>query len=114
VVKRIWGEPLERYRQLSNSERTFGAVQPFHPGSFVLFRRPVAQGRMKSLPVINDLDESSNPLARFFQTLLFESIHCFVLECLHEALGIRVVVGIAYPAHARLDAALFEPVDVVG
>ena len=63
---------------------------------------------MEALPVVDLLDEATNGLARRADVAVVTPVDFLLLEGLHKALRLGVVVGVADPAHARLDAVCRE------
>src|SRR5690349_8060632 len=59
---------------------------------------------MQSLTIVGLLDERPDRLAGMFQIAIISTVDLLLLECLHEALRMGVVVRVADAAHARLDA----------
>jgi hypothetical protein len=68
---------------------------------------------VKALAIVDLLDEVANVASRFVDALIVLSINFLDLECLHEALGFGIVIGIGRPAHADPYASAFEAIDVV-
>jgi hypothetical protein len=58
--------------------------------------------------VVDALDEGADRVAGLAQIAIVSAVDLLLLECLHEALRLGVVVGIADAAHARLDAMRFQ------
>ena len=67
---------------------------------------------MKALPVVT-FQEGNDLPASFLDSGVDSAINLFGLERLHEALGLGVVIGISFTAHAGADAILLEQADIV-
>src|SRR3954454_6109693 len=70
-----------------------------------LDRRSIAERRMQPLAVVDLFDEGADLLAGIIDVAIVSSVDLLLLERLHEALGLGIVVGIADAAHAGLDVA---------
>ncbi len=55
-----------------------------------------------------DLRPDRDPSARGRDVTVFDAVHLFVLQRLHETLGLGVIVGVAFAAHADLDLVFTE------
>ena len=78
------------------------------PGVAILILRgtEIAQRGVESAGVVDLLDEAWKISCNVRERFVGHQIHGFDLECLHEALGLGVVVGIAAPAHGAYEAVL--------
>src|ERR1700704_3795738 len=76
--------------------------------------RAVAESRVKSLDVVGLLDEGGDGRASGLDVAIVSSVDLLVLEGLHEAFRLGVVVGVADAAHAGADAMSLEQRAVVG
>jgi len=71
---------------------------------FELDRRPIGQSRVQALAIIHLLDERADGAAGVVGITVGPAVNLLVLERLHEALRLGVVVRIADAAHAGADA----------
>ena len=74
----------------------------------VLRGAQIAQRRVESSGVVNLVDEAGKVSCDVLEGFVCHQIHGFDLECLHEALGLGVVVGIAAPAHGAGETVLLQ------
>jgi hypothetical protein len=88
--------------------RRLGGGRKILDAFFELDRGPIGQGRMEPAAVVDALDEGADRVAGLAQIAIVSAVDLLLLECLHEALRLGVVVGIADTAHARLDAMRFQ------
>ena len=63
---------------------------------------------MEFAGVVNLVDEAGKVGCNVLEGFVCHQIHGFDLECLHEALGLGVVVGIAAPAHGAGETVLLQ------
>ena len=68
-------------------------------------RADVAEGGVQSSGVIDLLDKAGNVGSDIVESLLGHQVNGLDLQCLHEALGLGIVVGIAAAPH-RTDQAM--------
>ena len=68
---------------------------------------------MEPLAVVGLLDEASDAGAGIASIAIGAAVDLLLLERFHEALGLGVVVGIADPAHARLDIVIAQDLRVI-
>src|SRR5580692_17303 len=73
--------------------------------SLELDGRPISQGRMQSLQIVDLLDELCNMVAQFLKRTILPGIEFFMLQRLDEALAPPVLPRTAWPAHAQHRAA---------
>jgi hypothetical protein len=65
------------------------------------------------LPVVDALDELADPYSGVGQVAIVTPVDLLLLQRAHEALGLRIVVRVADPAHAGLDLVASEADAVV-
>src|SRR6266478_2511532 len=78
-----------------------------------LSRRHVAQSRVQSLLIVDAFQELTDLRVGVSQVAVLGAINLFVLQCFHERLAGRVVIGVTFAAHADLDAVLLQQAGVV-
>jgi hypothetical protein len=64
---------------------------------------------VEAVGVVDILDEGADAVAGVFEVGVGRAVGFLGFERLHEAFGLGVVVGIAWPAHGALKASLVEP-----
>src|SRR6516162_1754494 len=69
----------------------------------VLHGAQIAQRGVESASIVNLVDEAGKIGCNVLEGFVGHQIHGFNLQCLHEALGLGVVVGIAPPANGALE-----------
>src|SRR5215831_21254258 len=69
---------------------------------------------MQPLAVVHGLDEGSDSVSGLAQIAIAASIDLLLLQSLHEAFSLGVVVRIADPAHAGLDVMRRQDFRVLG
>jgi hypothetical protein len=75
--------------------------------------RPIVEGGVQSLAVVDLLDEAADRLPRVVGIAVGAAVDLLLLQRLHEALRLSVVVGIADAAHAWLDGMAGQQLGVV-
>src|SRR6202162_6709009 len=65
------------------------------------FRRPIAQCRMQTQPIVILLDELFDVHPQMIQVIVLVSVDFLLLQRFHEALTTRVVIRIGRSTHAR-------------
>src|SRR4051794_388333 len=80
------------------------------PGAFLfkLDRTRVSERRVATLGIINVFDEARQRGNDVVESLVLHQVNLFDLECLHEALGLGVVVWVAASTHRTVEAVLGE------
>jgi len=68
---------------------------------------------MQPLAIVNFFDEEGKPVLDIVHRPVFPEVDLLGLQGLEEALGGRVVVGVAFPGHADPEAVMKERVHVV-
>jgi len=63
---------------------------------------------VESASVVNLVDEAGKVGCNVLEGFVCHQIHGFDLKCLHEALDLGVVVGIAAPAHGAGETVLLQ------
>jgi hypothetical protein len=63
---------------------------------------------VESASVVDLVDEAGKVGCNVLEGFVCHQIHGFDLECLHEALDLGVVVGIAAPAHGAGETVLLQ------
>ena len=63
--------------------------------------RPISQGRMQSLQIVDLLDELCNMVAQFFEGTILTSIELLMFQCFDKALAPPVLPRTAWPANAE-------------
>src|ERR1700691_4483185 len=58
---------------------------------------------MEPLTIVDVVDESTDRGAGVIEITIVSAVDLLLLECLHEALRLGIVVRVADAAHARLD-----------
>src|SRR4051812_44200868 len=97
------GPPPEEWRGGIRTSRGRAHVDPFHAGPR-LGRGAVAQGRVQTLPVVEDLDVLEHRRPGLRTGAEMDVVDVLLLERGEEALHRRVVETVAAPAHRLLDA----------
>jgi len=77
---------------------------------FVLSRGVIAEGRMLTLPIVEDLDVFEDVLLGFVSGDILSLMYQLTLERSEETFDARVVPAVAFTAHARNEAVLSESV----
>ena len=67
---------------------------------------------MKSLVIVDFIEEVSDAEASFRKVFVLVEIDLFVFQSLDEPLSLGIVVGITAAAHADTDALFFEKIGV--
>ena len=75
---------------------------------FELRRQHVAERRVQALLVVDLLQEVMDRGARLGQVPVFVAMDLFLLQGFHERLAGRVVIRVAFTAHADLGAILLQ------
>ena len=78
-----------------------------------LHRRPISERRMQPLAIVNVFDEEGKPVLDIVHRPVIPEVDLLGLQGLEEALGGRVVIGVAFPGHADPEAVMKERVHVV-
>src|SRR5438067_6923617 len=80
------------------------------PGVFLFkFSRTfVSERRVATLGIIDIFDEARQRASDVIESLVLHQVDLLDLECLHEALGLGVVVWVAASTHRTLEAVLGE------
>src|SRR3954452_22919921 len=73
----------------------------------------IAQGRVKTLSVIDLLEELVDGGARFCQVPVFVAMDLLVFECFHKRLAGGIVPGIRFTRHAYIDSVVFQQIRVI-
>src|SRR5713226_5540158 len=92
-------------------------LSPRKPGSVSRFSGPppvhpegctplVSERRVATLGIIDVFDEARQRGSDVVESLVLRQVDLLDLECLHEALSLGVVVGVAAPTHRPLEAVL--------
>ena len=68
---------------------------------------------MQPLAIVNFFDEEGKPVLDIVHRPVFPEVDLLGLQGLEEALGGRVVVGVAFPGHADPEAVMKKRVHVV-
>ena len=78
------------------------------PGVVILILRgaQIAQRGVESEVVVDLVDEAWKVSCNVLEGFVGHQIYSFDLECLHEALGLGIIIGIAAPAHGADEAVL--------
>src|SRR5437763_16761990 len=97
------GPPPEEWRGGIRTSRGRAHVDPFHAGPR-LGRGAVAQGRVQTLPIVEDLDILEHRRPGLRTGAEAGLVDVLLLERGEEALHRRVIQAVAAPAHRLLDA----------
>src|SRR5215471_15447917 len=78
------------------------------PGVVILVLRgaQITQRGVESAVVVDLVDEAWKVSCNILEGFVGHQIHSFDLECLHEALGLGIIIRIAAPAHGADEAVL--------
>ena len=78
------------------------------PGVAILVLRgaQIAQRGVESASVVDLVDEAWKVGCNVLEGFIGHEIHSFDFECLHEALGLGIIIRIAAPAHGADEAVL--------
>src|SRR5262245_66509350 len=68
----------------------------------------VSERRVKAFLIVDALEKLADAGANFRKVAIFVAIHLLVFQRLHERFAGRVVIRIAFAAHADLDSVLFQ------
>src|SRR6266567_5369008 len=82
-------------------------------GSLELLRSAVVQGRVQSQLIVVLIDELLEVSAQLGHVLILLGVDLFALQGLDEALALRVVVRVGWPAHAGPDAVAAQGAEVL-
>src|SRR3954471_5616029 len=107
----MFGPPPEEWGGGIRTSRGRARVDPFHAGPR-LGRGAVAQGRVQTLPVVEDLDVLEHRRPGLRPGAEMDVVDVLLLERGEEGLHRRVVEAVALAAHRLLDAAPLQDLAV--